>query len=233
VRAARFFATFVATVAVVLVSTMSPAVASAQPTWSTIQAVSDWTQHSQKQHKDAGTITIYRTQIDGTHCFRANATVDVAPEPMMEVAMDIEGTMEWASTANVTRAGVLGRSGSSMDYYQLMDVPGWTMTKDRYWFLRGTVRKEGGGQAFTWERLDDGGPYASVYEKFVAAYPKAIEPPINAGGWQFTPSGDETEINYYICSDAGGTIPENVQVMATTTTLPDTVGDLVREARTR
>lgn len=232
-RATTIQGTLLAAGAAVLVSILWPAAASAGPTWSKIQAVTDWTQHSQKEHKDAGTVTVYRTVIDGTHCFQANATVDVGVDPMMEVAMDIEGTMEWATTANVTRAGVLGRSGSTMDYYQLMDVPGWTMTKDRYWFLRGRVRNEGGSTSFTWEKLDDGGDYSAVYEKFVAAYPKAVEPPINAGGWHFTPSGDDTEIRYYICSDAGGTIPESVQVMATTTTLPDTVGDLVREARTR
>lgn len=222
----------VSSVAVALVGLAT--LAQAVPTWSQISATTDWTVHTTKDHKHAGTVTVRKATVDGVQCWQGQVNVDVDPPYLLEVAMDIEGTMKWASTANVAEADVLSKSGGTMDYYQLMDVPGWTMSKDRYWFLRGRSSTQGSTTLFSWEKLDSGGDHGDVYDQFVIDHPKAIEPPINVGGWAFTATGDgTTDIEYTICTDAGGSIPENVQSLATSSTLPDTVGDLVREARKR
>lgn len=205
----------------------------ADPTWSDIRASSSWTEQATRQHEDAGTVVVLKATIDGIQCWRADVTVDIAAEPMMEVAMDIEGTPDWATTANVSEAKVLANSGRVLEYYQLMDVPTWTLARDRFWFVRGRARNEAGAVSFAWEKLDEGGAHGTVYAEFVEAHPKAIEPPVNAGGWHFTPTAAGTEIRYHICTDSGGEIPQSVQSMATSSTLPDTVGDLVREARKR
>jgi len=210
-----------------------PGWALAGPTWSQIRATSSWTEHASKSHADAGTVKVLKATVDGVQCWQGTATVDVDPAPMLEVARDIEGTPQWASTADVTEAKILARAGASLDYYQLMDVPAWTMTKDRFWFVRGSTVREGEAIIFTWQKLDSGGAHTAVYEEFVAAHPKAIEPPVNAGGWVFTPADGNTDIQYYICTDAGGEVPQSLQSVATSSTLPDTVGDLVREARKR
>ncbi len=218
--------------AAALVSLATPA--HAVPTWSQIRATTDWTVQSTKEHDVAGTVTVRRAVIDGVQCWQGQAHVDVAAATLLQVAMDIEGTTDWASTANVAEAKVLSSGGGTMEYYQLMDVPGWTMSKDRFWFLRGRQFTEGSTTVFSWEKLDAGGSHADVYQQFVADHPKAIEPPVNAGAWAFTPAGDgTTDVEYTICTDAGGAIPEKVQALATSSTLPDTVGDLVREARKR
>jgi hypothetical protein len=115
----------------------------------------------------------------------------------------------------------------------MVDVPGWTMTKDRFWFVRGRTILVGDTIAFAWEKLDAGGAHGAAYQQFLLDHPKAVEPPINAGGWLFTPVDDGIEIRYHICTDAGGAVPDNLQSFATSATLPDTVGDLVREARKR
>ena len=67
----------------------------------------------------------------------------------------------------------------------------------------------------------------------LAANPKAIEPPVNVGGWTFTPTATGSDILYYLCTDVGGSIPRAVQSAATKGTLPDTLGDLVSEAGRR
>ena len=216
-----------------IVALSLPGLALAGPNWSQIRAASSWTEHASKSHADAGTVKVLKATIDGVQCWQGTATVDVEPAPMLEVARDIEGTPQWASTADVTEAKVLARAGTALDYYQLMDVPAWTMTKDRFWFVRGRAIREGDATIFTWEKLEDGGAHTTAYEEFLAAHPKAIEPPINAGGWVFTPSDGGTDIQYYICTDAGGEVPQSLQSVATSSTLPDTVGDLVREARKR
>ena len=210
-----------------------PGIALAGPTWSQIRAASGWTDHATKSHADAGTVKILKAPNDGVQCWQGQATVDVEPGPMLEVARDIEGTPQWASTANVTDAKILARAGVVLDYYQLMDVPAWTMTKDRYWFVRGRTVIEGDATIFTWEKLDAGGAHTAGYEAFVEANPKAVEPPVNAGGWVFTPGDGGTDVQYFICTDAGGEVPQSLQSVATSSTMPDTVGDLVREARKR
>ena len=212
---------------------LAPSAAFADPTWTQIRGESSWTEHATKSHDDAGTVTVLKATIDSVQCWQGTTTVDVAPEYLLEVARDIEGTPKWAATAKVTEAKILSRSGDALEYYQLMDVPGWTMTKDRFWFVRGRTVREGTATIFTWEKLDQGGAHSAVYEEFVAEYPKAIEPPVNAGGWVFTPTGGDTEIRYFICTDAGGEVPDSLQAYATGSTMPDTVGDLVREARKR
>ena len=72
-----------------------------------------------------------------------------------------------------------------------------------------------------------------AYRDFAAANPKAVEPPINVGGWYFKDAGAGVDITYLICTDAGGSIPYAIQNAATKKTLPDTVGDVVREAKKR
>ncbi len=207
--------------------------AAADPTWAEIRAETSWTEHARKNHSEAGEVVVLKATIDGVGCWRADAKVDVDPSYMMEVAMDIEGTTDWATTAHVSDAKVLSRSGTVLEYYQLMDVPGWTLAKDRFWFVRGRVAAESGSTGFTWEKLDEGGAHTDAYTEFLGAHEGAIEPPINSGGWHFTPVADGTEIRYHICTDSGGQIPQSIQAMATSSTLPDTVGDLVREARKR
>ena len=211
----------------------TPLPASAGLTWSQIRGHDGWTDHAEKEHKDAGSLKVLKATIEGVQCWQGTGQTDAGVDAMLEVARDIEGTPEWATTANVTEAKILARSGPALEYYQLMDLPTWTMTKDRFWFVRGQTRKEGGTTIFSWEKLDEGGSHGDVYTTFVEEHEKAIEPPVNAGGWAFTPTDDGVEIQYYICTDSGGDVSQTLTNLGTASTLPDTVGDLVREARKR
>ncbi|MDP7112360.1 MAG: hypothetical protein QGH45_10360 [Myxococcota bacterium] len=210
----------------------APSSGRADPTWAEVQSIDDWIEHSVRQHDDAGAVRVLRTTLDEVYCFRAEATVDLTPKLLLGVALDFEGAIRW-SGAGVTEAAQLSREGLTYDYYQYLDVPDWTLTKDRVWFLRGTVIRDGAALGLRWERLEQGGDHKEIYDDFFARHPKAIEVPVNVGAWMFTPSDDGTVVEYTICSVQGGNLPIKLGMQVTTTTLPDNVGDLVREARRR
>lgn len=204
----------------------------AEPTWTEVQAIDDWIEHATREHEVAGQVAVRRTMLGDVYCFQAQATVELPPAVLLDVAVDFEGAIEW-STAGVTEAAELSHRADVYDYYQFLDVPDWTFTKDRVWFLRGTVIRDGGALGLRWERLEQGGDHRAVYDDFFARYPKAIEVPVNVGAWMFTPVEAGTDVEYTICSVQGGNIPIKLGMQVTTTTLPDNVGDLVREARKR
>lgn len=205
--------------------------AEAAVTWSQLSAYTGWSLFNEKSTKNAGNVKLYEATIGGTSCFKAQATIGgVDPEKLLAVAVDIEGAMRWSS-AGLTDAQTLKRSGNAVHYYQYLAVP---LISDRFWFLEGTIMREGDRVGLRWEKTwDQGGPYASTYQEVVAAHPKAVEPPVNVGAWLFDKAGDQVTASYLVCTDSGGAIPANLQAMATKGTLPTTVDDLVKEARAR
>lgn len=204
----------------------------AGPTQASMDAAS-WAVVTTTSHADAGEITISRATVDGVECYRGSAKTDVTPSKLLAVVADIEGAKQWSS-AGITEAKLLAKTGNELAYYQYLDVPGWTMSADRYWFLTSTVSDSAERASLRWSRLpEDGGAFADVYQKFKADHPDAVEPPVNIGSWQFTSSAGTVAIEYAICTQPGGSIPQAIQNAATRKTLPNTVGDVVREARRR
>ena len=199
-------------------------------TWSAIVSGA-WSHVTHKNHQ-VGKIQVLTRSFGDLPCFQGSTHTDVEPKKLLAVATDVVGTINWSS-AGVTEAKVLKRSSGSLDYYQYLDLPGWTFASDRFWFLRSTHGTEGDSHYFRWQRLEDGGDYGEQYASVKAAHPSGIEPPINVGGWLFTPEDGLTKVQYFICTDVGGTLPTAVQSMATKGTLPDTLGDLITEARRR
>jgi len=203
----------------------------ADPSHSAIDGAS-WSELTRKNHADAGEIVIKSTQIGGVDCFRGEATTDVAGSKLLDVVADVEGAVSW-STAGLAEAKLLAKSGNKLDYYQFLDVPGWTMASDRFWFLTSVVESTDSKWSLKWNRLENGGAHAEAYAAFKASHSSAVEPPVNVGSWVFEASDGGTRMTYSVCTDSGGSIPAAVQSAATRKTLPDTLGDVVREARTR
>jgi len=210
---------------------LAPIALAGTPQWSQIQTAG-WTHLSTRKHDVVGTVEVYSKTIDGVDCFQGVTTTRYSPEQLLDVAADIEGAEQW-STAGVTDAATLKRTATQLDYFQYLDVPGWTMANDRFWFLRGEIERSGGAITFHWDRLVDGGPYADRFQQVLTDHPGAVEVPINVGGWVFTPVDGSTRLQYFICTHTGGSIPSAVQGIATTRTLPDNLGDVVREAAKR
>jgi len=214
-----------------LVAVLSSALA-ATPTHATMESA-NWQQLTTKSHSVAGEIGVWHAMVAGSDCFRGTAVAkDATPNELLEVVSDIVGAKEW-SHAGVTEAQVLATSGNHIEYYQYLDVPGWTMASDRFWFCEADLVRGDTKATFKWDRLVDGGDHKSTWDSVKANHSNAVEPPLNVGGWFFEKKSDGTHISYEICTHPGGTIPVAIQNAATRRTLPDTVGDVIKEAGRR
>ncbi len=206
-----------------------PAALAAGPSQAQIESAS-FQQVGRSKHDETGTITIDKARVAEVDCFRGSTIAQgVSPDALLEAALDVVGAVEWSS-AGLAEGRVLSRTGDRMAYYQYLDVPGWTMASDRFWVLHGRIRRQGAARSFTWDRLLDEAGNA-VRAKVKKAHPGAVEPPVNVGAWHFAPEGEGVGIRYVICSDTGGSMPRMLQNAATRRALPDTIGDVVRQAR--
>jgi hypothetical protein len=180
----------------------------------------------------AGEVRILSATVSGVPCWRALATTDVPPEELLEVVIDVEGAMRWSS-AGVTDARVLSREGDRLSYYQYLDVPNWTLSADRYWFLESTIVREEKSGRFTWSPLPSTSEHAGFHQQFATDHDDAVEPTVNVGSWYFERRDPAVAIVYTVCTQPGGSIPQALTNAATRRTLPDTIGDVIREARRR
>lgn len=213
----------------ILTSTLA---AAASPSHAQIDAAV-WEPLTTVRHADAGQVEVSRSSVAGVQCFQGIARVgSLSPAELMDVILDFDSVERWSS-AGVSDSRVLAHTPGKIEYYQYLDIPGWTMASDRFWFLSASIERAEGLQDFRWSPLSDGGAHRSLYEQVKQRHPSAVEPPINVGGWRFASVGDKTEITYQICTHPGGSIPPMVQNAATRKTLPDSIGDLVRETRRR
>lgn len=207
------------------------ALAFAKPTHAQIEAAS-WSKVSDRS-TDTGTVTVYSATIAGMGCVRGTASTPVPPATLLAVATDVPSATRW-STAGLTKSELLGKSGNTLDYWQYLDVPGWTMSADRFWFVRSTVSSDPNDAWEKWDILPGGGAHTAKYAEVKATYPDAVEPTVNIGEWRFKADGSGgSAVQYMVCTDPGGSIPAAIQSAAEQRTLPDTVADLIREGRKR
>mgnify|MGYP000321060792 CR=1 FL=1 len=180
---------------------------------------------------DAGVVVLDVKRLD-TPCLRAAVTVELPADVLLEVVTDVPGASS-ITREKLIASEVLDRSGAQMEYYQHLDVPGWTLTADRYWVLRGERIQRPQGPMFRWSRFDWEGDYPELAERLASEYPSAIEPHVNWGAWTFDESEGKTDARYHLCSDAGGNLPSWIQKIAATRTIPATVDDVVKAAKRR
>lgn len=209
----------------------SMAVAGDVPTWADLAAAPNWPEVG-RRNSDVGEVVIRHQRFTDIDCIEGRTVVpEVDLTTLVAVARDAESAMAW-STAGIVAAKVLADAGSYVDYYQYLDVPNWTLVADRYWILRGTVVKEPDTARFRWTRSpEDVG--ADARADALGRAENAIEPPRNVGEWVFQSTPEGTAVHYRACVDVGGSIPMWVQKFVATRTLPDTVTDLITEARRR
>ncbi|MEQ1501116.1 MAG: hypothetical protein ABMB14_02750 [Myxococcota bacterium] len=203
----------------------------AAPTQAAMESAS-WASVTTASNDAAGKIEILKTTVDGIECYRGAATTDVPPPKLLAVVADVEGATRWSS-AGITEAKLLSKSGNEIAYYQYLDVPGWTMASDRFWFLKSTLSSSETSASLVWSPLSAGGGFTDVYQKVKTDHPDAVEPTVNVGSWRFEGATPNVKVTYSICTQPGGSIPVAIQNAATKRTLPDTVGDVIREARAR
>ncbi|MCB9674789.1 MAG: hypothetical protein H6737_06705 [Alphaproteobacteria bacterium] len=206
--------------------------------WSALADPSGWELVATGSHEHAepggGTspIEIRLKTIDGTRCLQGTTVVGLDRDVLYDVVTDVPAAKDFSSET-LLAAEVLGRDGKSVDYYQHLDVPGWTMANDRFWVLRGTDTSAGDVRSFRWERFDWRTAYPELAKRIEADHKGSVEPDPNYGSWRFEPADGKTRAVYTLCSNPGGSLPEWVQKAAATRTLPGTIGDVMREAGRR
>jgi len=191
-------------------------------------AAASWQPFDASDHDIVGPIALHQATIEGIHCYQVAATTPVAGETLLAILIDPKQAMTWSS-AKISEAEVLARTADTVDYYQHLSVPGWTMVSDRFWFSHGRIERTDAQLGWHYEKMQDGGNYKEAYEAHRAKHPKAVEPPVSVGSWTFRAGEAGTEVLYRVCTDVGGSLPGPVQRMATKSTLPNTVSDLIVE----
>jgi len=207
------------------------ALALAKPTHAQIESAA-WKQVASRE-TDQGVVLVHSATVAGMECYRGTGTTTAPVAKLIEVATDIPSAPRW-STAGLTKSELLAKSGSTLDYWQYLDVPGWTMSADRFWFVRSTTVISPDVASEKWDALIGGGPHSAKFAEIKAANPEAVEPLVNVGEWLFKAAGQgQSSVDYMVCTDPGGSIPAAIQSAATRRTLPDTVADIMREGRKR
>lgn len=191
-----------------------------------------WELRGTTQHELLGEVSISTKEIEGLTCLLGAAQVQAPARAMLGVVEDIDGALAW-SRAGLVDSKLLGRQGHVLDYYQVLDVPDWTMAADRYWVLRSrTSTASDGALIFRWDRFDWRSAYPEVATRLGQAHPKAVEPDPNFGAWIFRDGADGGEVRYALCTESGS-LPGWLQKAAATKTVPDAMADVVREAQRR
>lgn len=214
-----------------LLATTLAAPAAAAP-FDQILTPDGWEVAGTARHDLLGEVTLSLKTVQGVLCLQGAAQVAARPQTMLGVVEDIDGALSW-SRAGLVATRVLGRTGSSVDYYQHLDVPDWTMASDRYWVLRSDVQtRPDGALVFRWDRFDWRSAYPELATQLDRDYPKAVEPQPNFGAWSFRSQGEGSELRYVLCTESGS-LPGWLQKAAATKTVPDAMADVVREAQKR
>jgi len=218
-----------------LFGVLGPAVAqAAEPvTHEALLEEAGWAHQAKVKADEVGTVRIETRTIGGKSCVRALAQTDVAIAHLLGVVVDVAAAPAFLSQGPTT-APWLHQQGDETVYVQYMNIPGWTMMSDRFWFARAVVRKTSSETFLQWDGLaDPAAEYPAEYKAMRASHPKAVEPELNVGSWGFRRVNSVTHMRYSLCTDVGGSVPQWVQNTATRSTLPTVVTDVVREARRR
>lgn len=203
----------------------SPALAA--PPAADIQAALDSDAGWEVHKLDAkGEVDVYKKTIPGLDVpgFKGIKIVDVDPDALFDAIIDIAHQAGISEDIPLKESHVLASSGTTIDFWQYLDVPGWTLANDRYWFCRGNVMRNHGGSRhhkWTWDKLP-ASQFPEAWKKAKAIDEDAVETELNHGSWEVVPQqGGGTMLIYRVVSAPGGTLPKAAQSLATGTTLPD------------
>ncbi|MCB9663336.1 MAG: hypothetical protein H6732_04430 [Alphaproteobacteria bacterium] len=205
--------------------------AAVEPDFAALRSAEGW-QEIATRDADFGQVRVLHREIGGAQCLQGIGKADVPLARIFEVLDDVPSALEW-SHADLVFSEVVGRPEGGVDLMQYIDIPNWTLVADRYWIVRArTERGPEGAARFTWTRVPVD-TYPDAKAKALGFASNAMEPPVNWGEWAFQPTEGGLEVRYRGCSDIGGAIPQWLQKAVAQRTLPDTVADLVREAKKR
>jgi hypothetical protein len=186
-----------------------------------------------------GGVDVYKKDIPGAPvpAFKGIKVVDADPDLLFDAILDVPAHVGLSDDIPLKRSEVLARTGNTIDFWQYLDVPGWTMANDRYWFARMEFSRDVGGQdghhVQTW-RIIDAGQYPKALATAQGIDDDAVMTPFNYGGWEVEAlGGGKVRMTFRTMSDPGGKLPKSAQNLATQKTLPDNLLQFEAEAKRR
>ncbi len=228
------------TVLLVLALALVASAAAADPgsaaVWRMLEEDAGWAVHN----LDAkGGVDVYKKSLAGVEisAFRGEKIVDVDSTALFEVIIDFASQVGLSDDIPLTHSVVLKQTPTTIDFWQYLDVPGWTLANDRYWFARAHIERDVGGvkghHIQRWQRIDEN-LYPDALAKARAVDEDAVMTPLNYGSWEVIPQGaGKTKLIYRVVSDPGGRLPKAAQAMATGKTLPDNLLQFEAAAKKR
>jgi hypothetical protein len=202
----------------------SPPIADPAPLLRALEDENGWVVHKKGAK---GGVDVYRKKIPGQSipAFKGEKTVECDSTTLFEAIIDIAHHVGLSKDIPLVESRVLQRSGNTIDFWQYLDTPGWTLANDRYWFARATIYRDLGGtpgrHRQTWERIDET-KFPDAVKAALARDDDAVLTPMNVGYWEVLPLGEgKTKLIYKVLSDPGGSLPDSAASLATGTTLPD------------
>jgi hypothetical protein len=226
--------------ALLLLPFSTPTTATAAPSAASVQSAldsnSDW---DILKLDGRGGVDVYKKDIAGVDIpgFKGIKLVDVGSDVLFEAINDFDAHNGLSDSIPLVKSRVLKRSGNTLHVFAYLDVPGWTLANDRYWFVEATMDYNIGGvrghHKQAWKQLDPS-LYPQVVEEAQAISSKAVLVELNHGSWEVIPEGaGKTRLIYRVLSTPGGRIPNSLQALATGQTLPDNLLQFEAEAKRR
>lgn len=174
-----------------------------------------------------GGVDVYKKTIPGVDipAFKGIKVMDVDGDKLFAAIIDFPNQVGLSKDIPLTHSVILKNSGSVIDFWQYLDVPGWTLANDRFWFARAHITRNIGGTAGhhkqTWQHID-AGAWPDALAKAKSIDDDAVMTPLNYGSWEVIPQADgRVQVIYRVVSDPGGVLPKAAQAIATGKTLPD------------
>jgi hypothetical protein len=217
-----------------------PAAVLAAPSAATVQRdLDDGTNWDVVKLDARGGVDIYKKEVAGSDMpgFKGVKVVDVSSGYLFDAINDFDAHSGLSSDIPLVKSRVLKRSGDTLHVFAYLDVPGWTLANDRYWFVEAKMVHNIGGVAGhhkqTWKKLD-ASLYPEVHEEAKAMSSKAVLVETNYGSWEVIPQdGGRTKLIYRVLSAPGGRIPNGAQAIVTSQTLPENLLQFEAEAKRR
>lgn len=179
-----------------------------------------WTFHTESEG-----VKVYKKDIPelGLPGFKGVKVIDsdVDIDRLYEIIQDV-GNQDKVNKV-LYESKVLGRSGSRVDFVQVMDSP--PMISDRYWFNATTEELDVGGveghHVRRWSPYDPS-RYPDEFARIQSTYPDAVHIDQTYGAWELAPQADgSTLLIYRVVSHPGGSLSPALFSTVTGKTLPN------------
>jgi hypothetical protein len=191
------------------------------------------------KRRDRGGVAVYRKDLPGHDqaAYRGVKVMDVDPDVLCDAIFDVGNYKGLSDKIPLKASEVIAKTRTTVDFWQFLDVPSWSMAKDRFWFARLTVQRDVGGQEGrhrqSW-RIIDAEQHPEHLAKARAINANAILAPLNYGGWDIRPLPDgRVELTFVVLSDPGGRLPKSAERLSTARTLPENLLQFEAEAKRR